>query len=136
MASTFIAGKDEYSTTIKLEDADYVCRRHHQEARRRGWRSTPARAPRARSRPPPTRRSACATTGSRCRRLKAGKQTLRVTNDGDVLHHALVFPLAKGVNGSKLLKKIKAGKEPRKEFAGPPSALVEIVSPETRTTSR
>lgn len=64
--------------------------------------------------------------------LKAGKQTLSVTNDGDVLHHALVFPLAKGVNGAKLMKKIKAGKEPRKEFAGPPSALVEIVSPETR----
>ena len=32
----------------------------------------------------------------------------------------------------RLMKKIKAGKEPRKEFAGPPSALVEIVSPETR----
>jgi hypothetical protein len=30
------------------------------------------------------------------------------------------------------MKKIKAGGEPRKELAGPPSALVELVSPDTQ----
>jgi hypothetical protein len=63
--------------------------------------------------------------------LKAGKQTVKVTNEGKVMHHALAFPLAKGVKESALLRKIRDGKEPRKEFAGPPSALVEIVSPKS-----
>ena len=131
VASTFIAGNDEYSTTLKLDDADYVFvdltrRPVARLAFHAGPGDSGAVAP-----------AADASVGLRDygfampSSLTAGKQTLRVTNDGDVLHHALVFPLAKGVNGSRLMKKIKAGKEPRKEFAGPPTALVEIVSPET-----
>lgn len=56
--------------------------------------------------------------------------TLRVTNDGRVLHHALAFPLRKGASSKALLRRLRSGKEPsEKDFAGPPTALVEIVSP-------
>jgi hypothetical protein len=131
VASTFVAGNDEYSTTVKLDDADYVfVDMTEKPATRLSFHAGPgdsgAVAP-----------AADASVSLRDYRfvmpasLKAGKQTLRVANKGDVMHHALVFPLAKGVNGAKLMKKIKAGKEPRKEFAGPPSALVEVVSPAT-----
>ena len=132
VASTFIAGSGEYSTTVKLDDADYtVVDMTRKPAARMSFHAGPADSGAV---APATD----ASVGLRDYRfampasLTAGKQTLKVTNDGDVLHHALVFPLAKGVNGAKLMKKIKAGKEPRKEFAGPPSALVEIVSPQTR----
>jgi hypothetical protein len=47
-----------------------------------------------------------------------------------VLHHALAFPLKKGVNSRALLRRLRRGGEPsQRMFAGPPQALVEIVSP-------
>ena len=131
VTSTFVAGNGEYSTRWTWSRPT-TSSSTSPGSPRRGCRST--RGPAASGAAAP---AADANVGLRDYRfvmpssLTAGKQTLRVTNDGEVLHHALVFPLAKGVNGAKLMKKIKAGKEPRKEFAGPPSALVEIVSPET-----
>jgi hypothetical protein len=61
-------------------------------------------------------------------KLKAGT-TLSVENAGAHLHHALVMPLKKSANGKKVIKMIKQGKEPRNALAGPPGALVEMVSP-------
>ena len=128
VAGTFVAGNHDYSTTLDLVEADsVVVDLTERPAPRMSFHAGPAASAAAAP-------AADANVGLRDYRfampspLTAGKQTLRVTNDGEVLHHALVFPLAKDVNGAK----IKAGKEPRKEFAGPrPSALVEIVSPET-----
>lgn len=57
--------------------------------------------------------------------------TIRVTNDGKVQHHALVLPLKKGVSTKRVLKDIRAGKEPAYALGGPPSALTEVVSPGT-----
>ena len=56
---------------------------------------------------------------------------IRVENRGKVLHHLLAFPLRKGLDTKKLVRDIKAGKDPSKAFAGPPSAPVEVVSPGT-----
>jgi hypothetical protein len=130
-ASTFLAGKTSYTTTIKLDDADYAFVDFtNKPAVRLTFHAGPAPDDGGAHLPPVDAnvnlmdyRFAMPST------LKAGKTTLRVANRGNVLHHALVFPLAKGVDTAKLLKKIKAGKEPRSEFAGPPSALVEMVSP-------
>jgi hypothetical protein len=131
VASTFIAGKATYSTTIRLEDADYVwVDVTKRPATRLSFHAGPADSGAVE----PATDAAVALRDYRFSMpssLKAGKQTLKVTNDGKVMHHALAFPLAKGVKESALLKKIRDGKEPRKEFAGPPSALVEIVSPKT-----
>lgn len=57
--------------------------------------------------------------------------TIRVTNDGKVQHHALVMPLKKGVDTKRVLKDLRAGKEPAYALGGPPSALTEVVSPGT-----
>jgi len=131
VASTFIAGKSTYSTTIKLEDADYawvdITRK---PAVRLGFHAGPAENGAAQPEADHNVKLRDYRFGMPAS-LESGRQTLRVSNDGDVLHHALVFPLAKGVNGGKLMKKIRAGKEPTKEFGGPPTALVEVVSPET-----
>lgn len=61
-------------------------------------------------------------------KLKAGT-TVSVENAGSHLHHALAMPLKKGVDGKKVIRAIKKGKEPRSALAGPPGALVEMVSP-------
>jgi hypothetical protein len=131
VASTFIAGQSSYSTTVRLEDADYAWVDFTKKpAVRLGFHAGPADSGAVAPAP-------AANVGLRDYRfampstLKAGAQTLRVANAGDEIHHALMFPLAKGVKEQALLKKIRDGKEPRKEFAGPPSALVEIVSPDT-----
>ena len=131
VASTFIAGKSSYSTTIKLEDADYAwVDITKKPAVRLGFHAGPAQNGAAEPAADHDVKLGDYRFGMPSR-LKPGRQTLRVSNDGDVLHHVLVFPLAKGVNGAKLMKKIKAGKEPTKEFGGPPTALVELVSPQT-----
>jgi hypothetical protein len=131
VASTYVMGSGSYSTTVRLEDADHVWVDMTKKpvvrlAFHAGPADSGASAPRT-----------SATVALRDyrfampSRLKPGRQTLKVVNEGKVMHHALVFPLAKGVKERALLKKIRAGKEPTKEFSGPPAALVEIVSPKT-----
>jgi hypothetical protein len=57
--------------------------------------------------------------------------TLRIENTGRRLHHALAFRLRRGVNGRKVARQLRNGKDPERAFAGQASALVEIVSPNT-----
>ena len=54
--------------------------------------------------------------------------TLRIENDGRRLHHALAFRLRSGVNGRRVVRQLRRGREPRRVFAGQASALVELVS--------
>ena len=132
VASNFWERKGSYTTTIRLSDADYVfVDVTKRPAPRMSFHAGPqaggaAKAPKAdasvrlkdyRFEMPST--------------LKAGKATIRTTNAGKNLHHALVMPLKKGVSGARVLKDLKVGKEPRYAIGGPPSALVEVVSPKT-----
>ena len=130
VASTFLAGRGDYATTVTLRPAEYVI---IDITRKPAVRASFAvgQEPNGAVAPEPA-----VTVGlddyavdMPSRIPRSG--TMRVENRGEVLHHLLAFPLRKGVKAGKLLKRIKAGKEPRNAFAGPPSAPVEVVSPGT-----
>jgi hypothetical protein len=131
VASGFIEGRKTYTTSILLDrTSEYALLDFTKKPGIRGWFATndqssnaPVPAPDARV----TLRDYSfggATTLPR-------DGTVQVLNTGKVLHHTLIFPLRKGVDTKKLVRDIKAGKEPGSAFAGPPSALTEIVSPKT-----
>lgn len=131
VASNFWMGPGEYVTTIQLTAADYVfVDMTKKPAARLSFTASaegmdggvPLPAPDAEVKLLDYRFSMPST-------LKAGKQTIRTANQGRFMHHALVMPLKKGVNEKRVIKDLKAGKEPRYAVGGPPSALVEMVSP-------
>jgi hypothetical protein len=133
VASTFwVAGPATYTTSVKLEDADYALvdlakKPVMRLAFHAGPEADPAMEPAA---------DVDVKLGdyafSMPRVLKSGKQTIRTKNVGDQLHHALVMPLKKGVKDARVLADLKKGKEPNYAIGGPPSALVEVVSPDTQ----
>ena len=57
---------------------------------------------------------------------------VRVENTGRRIHHALAFRLRRGVDGRRVVRQIRRGREPRRAFSGQAYALVELVS---RTTT-
>lgn len=64
------------------------------------------------------------------------KGVVRVRNAGKQLHELLAFPIAKGQTQNEALALLKAGKDKKVQFGGPPSALVGIVSPGTTNDVR
>ena len=131
VASGFIQGKKTYTTSILLDKtSEYALIDFTKKPGIRGWFTTNDQSSNA---PVPALDARLTlrdySFGGASTLPRNG--TVQVVNTGKVLHHTLVFPLRKGVNTKKLLRDIKAGKEPRTAFAGPPSALTEIVSPKT-----
>lgn len=131
VASTFLMGGGEYATTVDLDPGDHAVVNFGKKGAQVagyftvGTEQSTAVAPAA---------DATVTLedyafGGPSTLPKGG--TIRVENTGKVQHHALVMPLRKGVNAKKVLKDIKAGKEPANALGGPPSALTEVVSPGT-----
>ena len=94
VASTFLEGTSSYTTTIRLEDADYAwVDISGQPAVRLAFHAGPADSGAAE----PETDASVSLRDYRFAmptRLARGKQTLKVTNDGDEVHHALLFPLA------------------------------------------
>ena len=131
VASTFVNPGGSYATTVNLPAADYAIIDLTRKPVTRGFFRTGPEAGTAAAPAP------AASVGLDDYRFTGpstlpSEGVLRVTNDGDVLHHALAFPLRKGVDTKALLRDLKRGKEPAQRlFSGPPSALVEIVSPGT-----
>jgi hypothetical protein len=133
IASAFVQGAQRYATTVNLPAAEYaVIDFSREKAVVRGAFTVGQEAGTA------TAPTPAATISMRDYRF-SGPSTLprngvlQVDNDGKKLHHALVFPLRKGTRTSKVLADLKKGKEPSsKIFAGPPQALVELVSPGTK----
>ena len=131
VASSFYMGPSDYVTTIRLENADYVfVDVSKKPVARMSFRPGPQASAVAPPKPDATVKL-LDYKFSMPSTLKAGKSVIRTRNDGRQLHHALVMPLKKGVSDKRVLRDLKAGKEPRYALAGPPSALVEIVSPKT-----
>ena len=132
VASTFwVGGPARYATTIKLDNADYaVVDMTKKPQVKLGFHAGPAAnaavAPKA---------DVDVKLGdyafSMPRTLKAGAHTVEVGNVGKHVHHALIVPLKRSAKDSKVIADIDKGKEPRSAMAGPPSALVEAVSPGT-----
>lgn len=132
-ASTFVTGPSRYVTTTQLVDADYVFVDFtKQPAARLGFHAGPG-----------ANGSAAVPVEDIDVRLhdyrvsapstwKAGKRVVRVLNQGSHQHHALLMPLRKGVDAKNVARQVRAGKEPRNALAGPPSALVEVVSPKAQ----
>ncbi len=132
VASSFLANQRKYTTTITLKPAtDYVLLDITKKGAVRGGFRTGSETGTAVAPAPGV------TVGMKDYAFDVPSTiprtgALRVENRGKVLHHLLSFPLRKGVDDKKLLRDLKAGKEPpRTAFAGPPSAPVEIVSPGT-----
>ncbi|HWT92019.1 MAG TPA: hypothetical protein VN238_03415 [Solirubrobacteraceae bacterium] len=131
VASTFLMGPAPYTTTVDLDPGEHaVLNFGRKGATVAGWFTVGAERGTAVA-PAPT------TTVTMEDYAFGGPSTLprggtiRVTNAGKVQHHALVMPLKKGVSTKRVLKDIKAGKEPAYALGGPPSALTEVVSPGT-----
>lgn len=131
VASGFIEGRQTYSTTVTLPAAEYVLIDFtKQPAVRTGFTVASEQS----TATPP---AAVATVKMSDYRFGAPSTlprsgVIQVDNAGKKLHHALVLPLAKGVNAQKLIADIKRGKEPAdKNFKGAPAALTEVVSPGT-----
>ena len=131
VASGFIEGKKTYTTSIVLDKtSEYALIDFTKKAAVRGFFATNDQSSNAPVPPADVRvtlRDYSFGGGSTLPR----NGTIQVVNTGKVLHHTLIFPLRKGLDTKKLMRDIKAGKEPRNAFAGPPSALTEIVSPKT-----
>jgi len=131
VAGTFLAGRRTYATTITLKPAtEYVLVDITRRGVVRGGFQVGQEAGTAVAPTPPI------TVGMEDYSFDVPSTiprtgAMRIENRGRVLHHLLAFPLRKGVNTTKLLRDVKAGKEPRTAFSGPPSAPVEIVSPGT-----
>ena len=133
VASGFIQGKKTYTTSILLDaSSEYAVLRFGEKAAEvEGWFATSAESSNA-PLPEPDVRVTLRDYSFGGASTLPRDGLIQVLNAGKVQHHTLIFPLAKGVNTKRLLKGIKAGKEPsRKAFAGPPAALTEIVSPQT-----
>lgn len=131
VASGFIAGKKTYTTSILLDKAsEYALLDFTKKTAIRGFFATNEESSNA-SVPAADARVTLRDYSFGGASTLPRDGTVQVLNTGKVLHHTLIFPLRKGVDTKKLLRDIKAGKEPRTAFAGPPSALTEIVSPKT-----
>lgn len=131
VASGFIAGKKTYTTSILLDaTSEYALLDFTKKAAIRGWFATSGESSNAPV-PPADARVTLRDYSFGGASTLPRNGTIQVLNTGKVLHHTLVFPLRKGVDTKKLVRDIKAGKEPRSAFAGPPSALTELVSPQT-----
>jgi hypothetical protein len=128
VASAFVAGPTAYTTTLDLQPAEYALVDFTKKPAVRGGFVVGAEQGTAVA-PAPDAEVTLKDYAFSAPSTLPRDGVIRVANDGDVLHHALAFPLRKGVDTKALLKQIKAGKEPRNAFAGPPAALVEIVSP-------
>jgi hypothetical protein len=132
VASTFLADQRKYTTTIALKPAtEYVLIDITKRGAVRGGFRVGSEAGTAVA-PAPAVTVGLEDYGFDVPSTIPRTGALRIENRGKVLHHMLSFPLRKGVDDKKLLRDLKAGKEPpRTAFAGPPSAPVEIVSPGT-----
>ena len=128
VASTFLAVARRYATTITLKPgAEYVILDiSKRPAVRAGFTVGPETSTAAAPAPAATIGLEDYAVDAPATLPRTG--TIRVENRGKVLHHLLAFPLRKDTDTKKLMRQIKAGKEPRGVFAGPPSAPVEIVS--------
>lgn len=130
VASSFVAGGARYATTLTLKAGEYVIvditRRPAVRAAFTVGRETSTAVATT-----PATTVGMVDYGFDMPSTVPRTGTFRVENRGKQLHHMLTFPLRKGVNEAKLLRDLKAGKEPRAAFAGPPSAPVEVVSPGT-----
>lgn len=131
VASGFIEGSKTYTTSVLLDaTSEYALIDFTKKPGIRGWFTTSAESSNAPVPAPDVRVTLRDYSFGGASTLPRNG-TIQVVNTGKVLHHTLVFPLRKGVDTKKLLRDIKAGKEPRTAFSGPPSALTEIVSPKT-----
>jgi hypothetical protein len=131
VASAFVSPGGTYATTINLPAADYAIIDMSRKPVTRGFFRT---GPDAGTAAAPAPAASVALDDYRFRGASTlpREGVLRVTNEGDVLHHALALPLRKGVDTKALMRDLKRGKEPSQRlFSGPPQALVEIVSPGT-----
>lgn len=133
VAGGFVAGPKTYTTSILLDaTSEYAVIDITQRAAAvRAWLATSAESSNA---PVPAADARVTlrdfSFGGAGTLPRNGR--IQVLNTGKKLHHTLVFPLAKGVDTKKVLRDLKAGKEPSsKAFGGPPVALTEIVSPKT-----
>ena len=133
VASGFVEGSRTYTTSILLDrSSEYALVRFTGEAAEvEGWLATGE----GRSNAPVPAPDVRVTLNDY--RFGGGSTlprdgTIQVLNSGRVQHHALIFPLARGVDAEKVLRALKAGREPSPNaFGGPPSALTEVVSPAT-----
>lgn len=132
VASGFIEGAETYTTTIALEAAEYVVVDFsNRPVVRTGFRVGPEASTAVA--PVPVASVGMDDYGFDAPATLPSRGVLRVTNDGKVVHHALAFPLRRGVNSAKLLASLRRGQEPKRtDIAGAPKALVEIVSPGTQ----
>ena len=130
VASAFVQGATAYTTTIDLQPAEYALVDFTKRPAVRGGFAVGSEQGTAVA-PAPDAEVSLKDYAFGGPSTLPRNGVIRLTNDGDVLHHALAFALRKGVNTKSLLRQIKSGKEPRNAFAGPPAALVEIVSPGT-----
>ena len=129
VASALLAPRGQYTTTVRLVDADYVVVDFtKQPAVRLSFRAGPQAGGAASVKAPSTRVTLRDYRFTMPSTLRAGRQTIRTTNAGRRMHHVLMMPLKPSADASKVLADLKAGKEPRSAIGGPPSALVEVVS--------
>jgi hypothetical protein len=132
VASTFVPGGRSYSTTVNLAPAEYAVIDFSKE--KAAFRTTFTVGQEQSNAVAPTPVAKIEMDDYKFNGPSTLPRTgvVQVDNTGKKLHHTLVFPLANRKTGRRILANLRKGKEPsEKSFAGPPSALVEIVSPGT-----
>jgi hypothetical protein len=132
VASGFVGAGQSYTTSILLDrDTEYaVIRFGEKSSSVDGWFRTSDTSSNARLLDPDVRVTLRDYSFGGASTLPRDG-VVQVLNAGHHQHHALILPLKKGVSTKRVLRDIKAGKEPRYAIAGAPRALTEIVSPAT-----
>ena len=132
VASAFVAKGGSYTTTVNLPAAEYaVIDFSSRRAALRGFFTVGAEAGTAVAPAPDVtvRMSDFRFSGPS---TLPRNGVIQVTNDGKKLHHMLAFPLRKGINNRRFLRDVRRGADSvERAFAGEPTSIVEIVSPET-----
>jgi hypothetical protein len=128
VASGSEAGGEIYTTTLTLRDGEYVLIDFTRQGDVRASFRVGTEPSTAQT-PEPDARIRMGDYWFRGAAVLPRRGIIRVENDGDRLHHALLFKLRRGVSGRSVVNMLRRGQEPRRVFAGGPSVLTEIVSP-------
>ena len=128
VASGSEAGGELYTTTVSLRDGQYVLIDFTGRADVRGNFRVGTEPSTART-PTPDARIRMGDYWFRGSDTLPRRGVIRIENDGDRIHHALLFKLRSGVSGRRVVRMLKRGQEPRRVFDGGASVLTEIVSP-------